>query len=45
LKIEKSLALEDILAELHKHVINTKFNDEVKMFLISRMADIEYRMA
>eukprot|EP00350_Pseudokeronopsis_sp_OXSARD2_P001498 CAMPEP_0170565038 /NCGR_PEP_ID=MMETSP0211-20121228/76360_1 /TAXON_ID=311385 /ORGANISM="Pseudokeronopsis sp., Strain OXSARD2" /LENGTH=67 /DNA_ID=CAMNT_0010885287 /DNA_START=1 /DNA_END=204 /DNA_ORIENTATION=- len=45
LKTEKSLALEDILTELHKAVMKTKYSEEMKMFLICRMAEIEYRLA
>lgn len=45
LKTNKSLALDDIVGELHKCVMKTKLTDEMKMFLVSRMAEIEYRIA
>ncbi|CDW78267.1 replication factor c subunit 5 [Stylonychia lemnae] len=45
IKTEKSLSLEDIISELHKQVMITKYTDEMKMYLISRMAEIEYRLA
>jgi replication factor C subunit 3/5 len=33
------------MSELHKAVMSTKFTDEMKIYLISRMAEIEYRLA
>jgi len=45
IKQSKSLALEDIMSELHKAVMGTKYTDEVKMYLVSRMSEIEYRLA
>ena len=45
LKTQKSLALEDIMSELHKAIMKTKFTDEMKIYLVSRLAEIEYRMA
>lgn len=45
LKTEKSLALEDILRDLHKCVMETNFNEQMKMLLISRMSEIEFRLA
>ena len=45
IKQERSLALEDIMSELHKAVMTTKYTDDVKMYLVSRMAEIEYRLA
>ena len=40
----KSLALEDVLLELHKGVMKTKFPDDMKIYLVSRMAEVEYRL-
>ena len=40
IKTEKSLSVEDIISEVHKKVMNTKSTDEMKMYLVSRMADI-----
>lgn len=34
IKTEKSLALEDIVRDLHKCVMETKFEDNMKMFLV-----------
>jgi len=45
IKQAKSLALEDLILELHKGVMKTKYTDEMKMFLVSRMAEIEYRLS
>ncbi len=45
LKTQKSLALEDIMSELHKAIMKTKYTDEMKIYLVSRLAEIEYRLA
>jgi len=45
LKTSKSLALEDILRELHKCVMETNFDEQMKMFLVNRMSEIEFRLA
>lgn len=45
LRQAKSLALDDIMAELHKAIMKTKYTDEMKIYLVSRMAEIEYRLA
>lgn len=42
---EKSLAFEDIIREIHHSVMATKLPDQMKMFLIARMSEIEYRLA
>lgn len=34
IKTEKSLALDDIIRDLHKCVMETKFDDQMKMFLV-----------
>ena len=44
-KQAKSLALEDIMGELHKAIMKTKYTDEMKIYLISRLAELEYRLA
>lgn len=44
-KQEKSLALDDIIRELHKCVMDTAFTEQMKMFLINRMSEIEFRLA
>ena len=44
-KTSKSLALEDILRELHKCVMETNFPELMKMNLIMRMSEIEFRLA
>ena len=45
LKMGHSLATDDIVRELHSCVIDTGLNDQVKMFLINRLAEIEYRLS
>jgi len=45
LKTSNSLALEDILRELHQCVMQTNFNDTMKMQLIQRMSEVEFRLA
>ena len=45
LKQEKSLALEDIVRDLHKCIMETAWDEEMKMFLIGRLAEIEFRLA
>jgi len=45
LKQAKSLATDDIIKDLHKGVIVTKYTEEMKIFLVSRLAEIEYRLA
>ena len=44
-KQTKSLALEDIMGELHRAIMKTKYTDEMKIYLVSRMAELEYRLA
>lgn len=34
IKTEKSLALDDIIRDLHKCVMETKFDEQMKMFLV-----------
>lgn len=45
IKTEKSLALDDIIRDLHKCVMDTKFEEQMKMFLIQRLSEIEFRLA
>ncbi len=45
IKTVKSLALEDIMSELHKSIMKTKYTDEMKIYLVSRLAEIEYRLS
>jgi replication factor C subunit 3/5 len=45
LKQQKSLAVDELIREVHKTVMLTKYTDEMKMYVISRMAEIEYRIA
>lgn len=44
-KTEKSLALEDMLGELHSLIMKTVLQDVMKIAVIKRMAEIEYRLA
>ena len=41
----KSLALDDIIREVHMQVMTTKMPEESKMFVINRLSEIEYRLA
>ena len=45
LKTEKSLSLDDIVRDLHKCVMETKFEDNMKMFLVQRLSEVEFRLA
>lgn len=45
LKISKSLALDDIVRDLHKAVMETQFTEQMKMFLVGRLSEIEFRLA
>ncbi len=45
LKVQKSLALEDIIRDIHKAVMETQFTEQMKMFLIGRLSEIEFRLA
>lgn len=38
IKQERSLSVEDVITELHKMVMTTQMTDEMKIFLISRLA-------
>lgn len=44
LKQKKSLAVDELIRDIHKAVMLTKYTDEMKMYLVSRMAEIEYRI-
>lgn len=44
-KVSKSLALEDILRELHKCVMETNFPEQMKMHLVMRLSEVEFRLA
>lgn len=45
LKTKKSLALDDVVREVHSCVMGTSFTEEMKMFLVGRMCEIEFRLA
>lgn len=45
LKLRKSLSVDDIVREVHKQVMATNMTDEMKMFVVNRLAEIEYRLA
>ena len=45
IKTEKSLALDDIIRDLHTCVMDTKCEEQMKMFLIQRLSEIEFRLA
>jgi len=42
---KKSLALDDIISELHISLMSTKLDNNRKMYLVKRMAEIEHRLA
>lgn len=45
LKVAKGLALQDILSEVHFYVIRLAVSQTVKIILLEKMADIEYRLS
>lgn len=45
LKTTQSLALDDVIRELHKCIMDTDFNEHMKMFLIGRLSEVEFRLA
>ena len=45
MKAEKSLSLDDIVRDVHIQVMSTKMPDEMKMYLVNRLSEIEYRLA
>ena len=44
-KREKSLCLEDIIGEVHAVLMESDLEDNMKIFLVRRMADIEHRLS
>uniref|UniRef100_A0A7S3IF46 Replication factor C C-terminal domain-containing protein n=1 Tax=Strombidium inclinatum TaxID=197538 RepID=A0A7S3IF46_9SPIT len=45
LKLTKSLSVDDVVREIHKELMVTEMPDHQKMFLVNRLAEIEYRLA
>lgn len=45
IKEEKGYSLIDIIRDLHTYVMRIKVNQDVKMFLVEKMADIEYKLS
>lgn len=45
IKEEKGYSLIDIVRDLHVYVLRIKVNQDVKMFLVEKMADIEYKLS
>ena len=45
LKHQRSLTLDDIIKAIHQQVLITKMTDQMKMFIIERLSQIEYRLA
>ena len=45
LKTQKSLSVDDIVREIHREIMMTEMTDDMKMFVINRLAEIEYRLA
>ncbi|KAL5111575.1 Replication factor C subunit 5 [Taenia crassiceps] len=45
MKVEKGIALQDIVSELHPLIMQVKMPDNVKVELIAMLSDVEYRMS
>lgn len=45
LKLKKSLSLDDVIREVHMKIMETEMTDQMKMYLINRLSEIEYRLA
>jgi replication factor C subunit 3/5 len=45
LKLKKSLSLDDVIRDVHMKIMETEMTDQMKMFLINRLSEIEYRLA
>jgi len=45
LKLEKSLSVDDIIREVHVLLMKTEIPDGMKMFIVNRLSEIEYRLA
>ena len=45
IKEKESLTLEDLVSDLHQAVMKTDMRNEMKIFLVTRLADIEQRIA
>ncbi|CDS38316.1 replication factor C subunit 5 [Echinococcus multilocularis] len=45
LKVEKGIALQDIVSELHPLIMQVKMPDSVKVELTTMLSDVEYRMS
>jgi len=45
LKLEKGLALQDILADVHPYVLRLDLPSHIQIVLLEKMADIEFRLA
>lgn len=42
---QKSLAFDDIIRDIHLQVMNSKLPDQMKIFVVNRLSEIEYRLA
>jgi DNA polymerase III delta prime subunit len=45
IKQQNSLSLDDIVRELHSRVMETQFTEQMKMFLVCRLSEVEFRLA
>ena len=45
MKYKRSLTLDDVIKQIHLRVLVTKMPDHMKIFLIERLSQIEYRLA
>jgi len=44
IKTTKSLSLDDIVRDLHAQVMSTQFTEQMKMFLVCRLSEVEFRL-
>lgn len=45
LKLKRSLTLDDIVKAIHQEILVTNMADSMKIFIIERLSQIEYRLA
>ena len=45
LKLRRSLTLDDIIKGIHQQILVTAMTDPMKIFIIERLSQIEYRLA
>lgn len=45
MKLRRSLTLDDIIKAIHQQVLLTNMSDDMKIFIVERLSQIEYRLA